>query len=95
MEDFLGTREAPVARRDFGRLNVTGEERDRFKFRVPSLRLVTRTAPYFHDGSVGTLEEAVSIMARYQLGRPITPLQTKRIIQFLETLVGQYEGKSL
>ena len=73
---------------DAGRYNVTGMEGDRHVFKVPSLRMVTRTAPYFHDGSAATLEEAVKTMARYQLGRRISKDDTALIIKFLETLVG-------
>ena len=73
---------------DAGRYNVTGMEGDRHVFKVPSLRLVTRTAPYFHDGSATTLEEAIKTMARYQLGRRINKEDTALIIKFLETLVG-------
>jgi cytochrome c peroxidase len=59
------------AEADTGRFSVTGIARDRGVFRVPSLRNVALTAPYFHDGSAPTLEEAVDIMARRQLGRKL------------------------
>ncbi len=79
---------------DAGRYNVTGMDVDRHVFKVPSLRLVTRTAPYFHDGSTATLEEAISTMARYQLGRRISKDDTALVIKFLETLVGTlYQDK--
>jgi cytochrome c peroxidase len=71
---------------DYGRFNITGREEDRYVFKVPSLRNVALTAPYFHDGSVPTLEEAVRIMARYQLGRPTDELETRLIVAFLESL---------
>jgi cytochrome c peroxidase len=71
---------------DLGRYNVTGREEDRFVFKVPSLRNVALTAPYFHDGSAATLEEAVRIMARYQLGRSVTAEETRLIAAFLHTL---------
>lgn len=54
---------------DYGRFTVTGEEQDRFVFKVPSLRNVALTAPYFHDGSQETLADAVNLMMQYQLGR--------------------------
>lgn len=60
-----------VNRNDLGRYTVTGREEDRFVFKVPSLRNVTLTAPYFHDGSVETLSEAIRIMAKAQLGREL------------------------
>lgn len=89
---FLSKRELTPA--DMGRYNVTGEEDDMHVFKVPSLRLVTQTAPYFHDGSTETLEEAIGIMARYQLGRRIKDEDTLLIIHFLETLAGTlYEVK--
>ena len=73
---------------DFGRYNVTGREEDKFYFKVPSLRNVADTAPYFHDGSVSELSDAVRVMARYQLGRPITDRQVQSIVAFLESLSG-------
>jgi cytochrome c peroxidase len=63
--------------------------------RVPSLRNVATTAPYFHDGSVTTLDEAVNIMARYQLGREISDEDRRYIIAFLESLTGEYHGERL
>lgn len=61
-------------------------------FRVPSLRNVGQTAPYFHDGSVETLPEAIDIMATYQLGRTITPENIAEIEAFLHSLTGEYQG---
>jgi cytochrome c peroxidase len=78
-----------VTKADWGRFNVTGAEQDRYAFKVPSLRNVARTSPYFHDGSAQTLEEAVSVMSRYQLGRELTVTELQRIVQFLETLTGR------
>nr|WP_236860721.1 hypothetical protein [Candidatus Reidiella endopervernicosa] len=74
---------------DLGRFSVTGNEADRHAFKVPSLRLAVKSAPYFHDGSIATLEEAVSTMARYQLGREISDQDTALIIDFLHSLVGK------
>lgn len=74
---------------DYGRFNITGKERDRYKFKVPTLRNVSRTAPYFHDGSVATLEEAIRIMARYQLGETIDDSEVADIAAFLRTLDGE------
>lgn len=73
---------------DMGRYNVTGNEGDRHVFKVPSLRLVTKTAPYFHDGSVKSLDAAISTMALYQLGRRISGEDTALIIHFLKSLQG-------
>ncbi len=80
---------------DFGRFNVTGDKSDLHTFRVPSLRLVVLTPPYLHDGSAQTLEEAIDIMGKYQLGRAIPPEDKRLIIKFLYTLPGEYQGKSL
>jgi cytochrome c peroxidase len=84
-----------VTKADWGRFNVTGQEKDRYIFRVPSLRNVELTPPYFHDGTAKTLKQAIAVMAEYQLGRPLTSEQTDLIIQFLRTLTGEYQGKSL
>jgi cytochrome c peroxidase len=73
---------------DMGRFNITGLESDRHVFRVPSLRNVQLTAPYFHDGTVQTLNQAVHLMAKYQLGRDLSEEDTKAIVEFLNSLTG-------
>ena len=73
---------------DYGRFNVTRNESDRFVFRVPSLRNVEHTAPYFHDGSAATLEQAVQVMAKYQLGRKLSDEQVHKLVAFLKSLSG-------
>ena len=78
-----------VSDADYGRYNVTHNESDRYVFRVPSLRNVERTAPYFHDGSATTLAQAVQVMARYQLGRKLAEEQVRSIIAFLKSLSGE------
>jgi cytochrome c peroxidase len=80
----------PPTRADLGRFALTGKTEDRSVFRVPSLRNVARTAPYFHDGRVATLEQAVEEMARTQLGRRIAPREVDLIVRFLHTLTGEY-----
>jgi cytochrome c peroxidase len=80
---------------DLGRFNVTQNPADRHVFRVPSLRNVALTPPYFHDGSTKTLEQAIAVMAKYQLGRPLAQEQIAAIAQFLRTLTGEYRGKPL
>ena len=80
---------------DLGRFTLTGEERDRQVFRVPSLRNVALTAPYFHDGSMPTLPGAVRAMARSQLGRTLSEEETDRIVQFLHSLTGERGGRPL
>ena len=80
---------------DLGRFLLTQVPRDREVFRVPSLRNVALTAPYFHDGRTATLEAAVAIMARVQLGRTLAPEDTHAIVKFLHTLTGEYQGRPL
>ncbi len=74
---------------DLGRATLTRRPADRHMFRVPSLRNVALTAPYFHNGSVATLEEAVDAMFKYQLGRDAAPQDRDLIIRFLHTLNGE------
>jgi cytochrome c peroxidase len=93
MADYFATR--PVTRADLGRFNVTGKEEDRYVFKVPSLRNVAVTAPYFHDGSAATLEQAISVMGRYQLGRELTPEDIRALAAFLRTLTGEWRGRAL
>lgn len=80
---------------DLGRFQVTQVERDRHVFRVPSLRNVALTAPYFHDGQAATLESAVDTMAQVQLGKTLTPEEIGLIVSFLRTLTGEYRGQPL
>lgn len=80
---------------DEGMLAVTGDEADRHRFRVPSLRLAVRTAPYFHDGAIATLDEAVRLMGEYQLGVEIPSEDRALIMAFLEALPGSYQGRRL
>ncbi len=68
---------------------VTGKDADRFKFKVPTLRNVELTYPYFHDGEAETLTEAVDIMGRLQLGKKFTDDENAKIVAFLKTLTGQ------
>jgi len=74
---------------DKGRAEVTKDPADLYVFRVASLRNVEMTAPYFHDGSVATLPEAVRIMARVQLGVTLNDADTSEIVAFLNALTGQ------
>ena len=80
---------------DLGRFNQTKNEADKHVFRVPSLRNVALTPPYFHDGSAATLDDAVDIMFQYQLGRPAPKGDKDLIIKFLRTLTGEFRGKAL
>lgn len=96
MGDFFKDRPAGQSTAsDLGRFNVTGRAEDRHVFKVPGLRNVAVTAPYFHDGSVASLEAAVVIMGRYQLGRDLAGQDVAAIAAFLRTLTGEWEGQTL
>jgi cytochrome c peroxidase len=73
---------------DKGRFDVTRNDADLYVFKVPSLRNVAMTAPYFHDGSVATLAEAVRVMARVQLDRTLADEEVRNIVTFLNSLTG-------
>jgi len=74
--------------KDLGRYALTQKDEDRMVFRVPGLRDVAMTAPYFHDGSVPRLQMAVHLMAEHQLGKTLSPSQTWEIVTFLNALTG-------
>ncbi|MEM7157266.1 MAG: cytochrome c peroxidase [Myxococcota bacterium] len=76
-------------RTDLGRLEVTGNPDDAMVFAVPSLRNVAETGPWFHDGSVETLEEAVRLMARHQVDRRFTEAQEGAVVAFLRSLTAE------
>ncbi len=84
----LGLTKAWPDNSDPGREKVTKSEADRMVFKVPSLRNIDKTGPYYHNGKIATLAQAVSMMAEYQLGRTLTQAQTNSIITFLGTLTG-------
>ena len=92
--DFFSDR-SKQTKADLGRYNITGKESDRYVFRVPGLRLAVLTPPYFHDGSIETLDEAIRSMAKHQLGREIAEQDIHYIIAFLRTLPGEYKGQPL
>ena len=73
---------------DFGKFNITKDEKDRFYFKVPSLRNIELTAPYFHNGETKTLKSAVEQMIIYQIGYPLEDEEVENIIKFLKTLNG-------
>lgn len=74
---------------DPGREKVTRNEADRMVFKVPSMRNVEKTGPYYHDGKVRTLEEAVSLMAEHQVDKKLTDAQVKSIVAWFKTLTGE------
>ncbi len=82
-------RNLPYPSQDRGREEATGNEADRFFFKVPSLRNIAETGPYFHDGSITTLNEAIRLMGRHQLGVDLDAAQVDAIATFLESLTGE------
>ncbi len=79
----------PYETKDMGRFEITGLEIDKKVFKVPSLRNITKTAPYFHDGSVATLDEAIEEMAEHQLGREVGPGFITDVKAFLGSLTSK------
>ena len=92
MGNYLEKRGNPT-QADLGRYLVTKVESDKYVFKVPSLRNVALTAPYFHDASAKTLEDAVDVMFRYQLGRVASKEDKESIVKFLGTLTGELDAK--
>jgi cytochrome c peroxidase len=91
MRDYFSTLGATKAANQ-GRMNITGEIRDRHVFKVPTLRNIALTAPYLHDGHVATLPEVIQIMAQYQLGRDMPEADVADIVAFLQSLTGNLPG---
>ena len=76
-------------KKDNGRFDVTGKEADKYVFKVPSLRNISKTAPYFHDGSVESLNKAIAIMSVTQVGKELSEKEINSIALFMETLTGE------
>ncbi len=94
LEDYFADRgEATDA--DKGLYNFEKHERNIGKFKTPTLRNVAATAPYFHDGTVESLDKAAAHMLKYQSGISLTQADIEKIVKFLNTLTGEYEGKPL
>jgi len=85
LEDFNTT--------DLGLYNITKDKEDKFYFKVPSLRNIELTAPYFHDGLTSSLKDAVNKMSYYQVGYTLKEEETDKIILFLKTLTGEQPVK--
>jgi cytochrome c peroxidase len=83
----------PYGTGDAGRFELTGLEADRQVFKVPSLRNVAMTAPYFHDGSIATLPEVIRIMARHQLGKELDDDHVAALQAFLGSLTGRIDAR--
>jgi cytochrome c peroxidase len=93
-KDYFGAR-GNVKDADYGRYNVTKDEADKYRLKVPTLRNIKLTAPYFHDSSTSDLGEAVKTMARCECGATLGAQQIGQVVQFLEALTGEYKGAKL
>ena len=80
---------------DKGRYDVTKNEADKHMFRVPTLRNVALTAPYFHNGKVKTLDEAVRVMAKVQLDKKLSNQEVDDIVEFLKSLTGRFPKQEM
>lgn len=89
VNDYFKDRGKPITAADLGVYEVTKLDKDKYFFKVPSLRNIAITAPYYHDGSIKTLDEAIYKMGKYQLGREIPEKDRKSIAAFLESLTGK------
>lgn len=92
---YFADRGLELTNEDNGRYKETQIERDRHRFKVPGLRNVEHTWPYYHDGTRETLEDAVRDMGIYQSGVELTSTEVDQITAFLKTLTGEYQGKLL
>lgn len=93
--NYFASRGGKISDADYGRYNFTKKEADKYYFKVPTLRNIALTAPYFHDASAKTLEEAVRVMGKYQAGKNLSDREVADITAFLHTLTGEYEGEPL
>lgn len=93
--DYFTDRGLKLTEEDNGRFKQTKAERDKHRFKVPGLRNIALTSPYFHDGSMKSMKEAVDFMAKYQGDRDLSDEELDKIVAFLETLTGEYKGKVL
>ncbi|MDJ0716070.1 MAG: cytochrome-c peroxidase [Prochloraceae cyanobacterium] len=89
MYQKVGLVEDWPTQKDRGRYEVTHQDSDRMIFKVPSLRNVAMTAPYFHDGQAKNLARAVEWMGKYQLGKDLSQEETSAIVAFLDSLTGE------
>lgn len=94
-QDYFGARGLELTHEDNGRFKETGLERDRHRFKVPGLRNVEHTWPYFHDGTRETLEEAVRDMGTYQSDVTLSEGETAAIVAFLKSLTGEHNGQPI
>ena len=94
-QHYFQARGTELTEEDNGRFKQTQDERDRHRFKVPGLRNIELTWPYYHDGTRATMEEAVRDMAFYQYDVVLDDAEVAAIVAFLRTLTGEYQGKKL
>ena len=94
-DDYFKARGTPLTEEDNGRFAVTGDPSDKHRFKVPTLRNVALTAPYFHDASAKDLKEAVRVMGHFQSNKDFSDKELDELVSFLESLTGEYQGKLL
>lgn len=92
-QNYFKFRGGELTEADNGHFNFTKQEKDRYFFKVPILRNVEQTAPYFHDGHAKTLADAVKIMAKVEKDKDFTQREIDNVVAFLKTLTGEYKGK--
>lgn len=93
--DYFADRGTEVTADDLGRFNQTQNPRDKHRFKVPGLRNIALTAPYLHDAQAKTLQQAVELMLKYQTGVTLPQQDVADIVEFLHSLTGEYQGKTL
>lgn len=93
--DYFADRGTEITADDLGRFNQSQDPRDKHRFKVPSLRNIALTAPYFHDGQTETLPQAVATMLKYQSGVVLPEQDVNDMVEFLHSLTGEYQGKVL
>lgn len=93
--DYFKDRGGNLTDADHGRFNASKVEADKHRFKVPTLRNIAKTFPYFHDGSTSDLKQAVRVMAKYQSGEAFSEEKCASVAAFLQTLTGEYQGKPL
>ncbi len=94
-DDYFKARGTTLTEADDGRFAQTKDPHDKHRFKVPTLRNVALTAPYFHDASAKTLKDAVIKMGHFQSGKDFSEQEANEIVKFLESLTGEYKGKLL
>lgn len=93
--NYFAHREKKEISEDAGRFNITNQPYDKYKFKVPTLRNIALTAPYFHDAQAKTLEQAVEITLTYETDVEVKEAEVTQIVAFLKSLTGEYKGKPL